>query len=367
MISSENHPQTILVVGGYGIVGSRIAKILDRRNPQARVLLGGRSIDKAKALASQFSQAQGVAFDVDDPASLSRLPQRPDVIIVAVNDLHDVTLHAAIKAGISLIDVTRWTERVRDLEAIVAAARPQSSVVAGSSWMACVPGALTLAEAALLDQVDSIDISVLYAMKDVSGGNSVEYMDRLATPFPVLREGRQAVAIPYTEKRKVRFDNGVQASVYRFDSPDQHILPRLTGAGSVAARIAFDDKATTWIFWLIIRSGLWDLFSGERFKSLRRGLLHNPGAGAPHRVRVDLVGVRGGHKLRRTLHVVDGEGQSHMTAVGAVLQAEWVLGLNGFEAPGGGLHYGESMGPLPMLRSALAAEGVQSHALEETV
>lgn len=366
MNASSSDP-VILVVGGYGVVGSRIAKILHRRNPQARLLLAGRSLDKAKALAAQFQHAQGVAFDVDDPASLSRLSNRPDVIIVAVNDLQNVTLRAAIEARIALIDVTRWTERVRDLEAIVADAKPSSAVVSGSCWMACVPGALTVAEAATLDKVDSIDMSVLYALKDVSGNNSVEYMDRLATPFPVLRDGKRAVAIPYTEGRKVRFDNDQQADVYRFDSPDQHVLPRLTGARSVAARIAFDDKATTWVFWLIIRSGLWDLFSGERFKSVRRGLMHNPGPGAPHRVRVDLVGVRAGRQVRRTLHVVDNESQSHMTAVGAVLQAEWLLGLHDFAAPGGGLHYGETMGPLSALRSALAAEGVQCRVVEEAM
>lgn len=357
--------QTILVVGGYGVVGSRIAKILERRNPDARVLLGGRSIDKAEALAATFSNATGVRFDVDDPASLGHLPVQPDVIVVVVNDLKDITLNAAIKAGIALIDVTRWTERVRDLEAIVADARPKSTVVSGSCWMACVPGALTLAEAEKLDTVDSIDMSVLYALKDVSGDNSVEYMDRLTAPFPVQRDGMRAVAIPYTEGRKVAFDNKQEATVYRFDSPDQHVLPRLTGAKSVAARIAFDDKATTWVFWLIIRSGLWDMFSGERFKSIRRGLMHNPGPGAPHRVCVAVTGKRGGRKLRRTLHVVDNESQSHMTAVGAVLQAEWVLGLNGFVAPGGGLQYGEKMGPLPVLLEALAAEGVQSRSEEE--
>lgn len=361
----QTHSQTILVVGGYGVVGSRIAKILDRRNTAVRILLGGRSIDKATALASTLKKAQGVEFDVDDPGSLSRLPVQPDVVIVAVNDLKNVTLHAAIKAGIAIMDITRWTDRVRDLEAIAAAEKPRSPVIVGSSWMACIPGALTLSAATELDSIDSIDISVLYAMKDISGSNSVDYMDRLTAPFPVIRDGKEAVAIPYTEGRKVKFENNYRASVYRFDSPDQHILPHLTGAGSVAARIAFDSKASTFVFWLIIRSGLWGLLSGKRFKSLRHSLMHKPGPGAPHLVRVDMVGRRAGRKVRRTLHVTDPEGQSHMTAVGAVLQAEWVLGLNGFVAPGGGLLYGESMGRDTVMRKTLWLEGVQCGTHEE--
>jgi saccharopine dehydrogenase-like NADP-dependent oxidoreductase len=363
----QTHSQTIVVVGGYGVVGSKIANILARRNPGMRILIGGRSIENATATASTIKNAQGVTFDVDDPLSLYRLPVRPDLVIVAVNDLQDATLRAAIKAGIAIVDITRWTDRVRDLEAIVAEAKPEAPVIAGSSWMACIPGALTLSAVAGLDSVDSIDMSVLYAMKDVSGGNSVEYMDRLTAPFPVLREGKMAIAVPYTEGRTVKFENHYQTTVYRFDSPDQHVLPRLADAGSVAMRIAFDDKATTFIFWLIIRSGLWNLFGGDRFKSLRRRLLHNPGPGAPHRVRVDVAGKRAGCKLQRTLHVTDNEGQSHLTAVGAVLQTEWVLGLNGFSAPGNGLHYGEQMGPEAVLTDALAAEGVQISSLEVLV
>ena len=363
----QTHSQTIVVVGGCGVVGSKIASILARRNPGMKILIGGRSIEKAMATASMIKNAQGVTFDVDDPLSLYRLHVRPDLVIVAVNDLQDATLRAAIKAGIAIVDITRWTDRVRDLEAIVAEAKPEAPVIAGSSWMACIPGALTLSAVAGLDSVDSIDMSVLYAMKDVSGGNSVEYMDRLTAPFSVMREGKMAISVPYTEGRTVQFKNNYKTTVYRFDSPDQHVLPRLADAGSVAMRIAFDDKATTFIFWLIIRSGLWDLFGGERFKSLRRRLLHNPGPGAPHLVRVDVTGKRAGCKLQRTLHVTDNEGQSHLTAVGAVLQTEWVLGLNGFSAPGNGLHYGEQMGPESVLTNALAAEGVQISSLEVLV
>ena len=349
----------ILIAGGYGVVGTQIAAILRRRNPDLRIVIGGRSLEKARALARTLADAEGAVFDIDDPASLGRLAVRPDLVIVAANDMHNVTLKAAIAAGVPLVDITRWTERVRQLEAIAASAESTPTLVQGSSWMACVPGAVTRAAAAGFSAIESIDFGILYALKDSAGDNSVEYMDRLTSPFPVVRDGKPAIAIPYTEPRLTRFANGYQTTVYRFDSPDQHILPRLTGAASVAARIAFDDKATMAVFWLIIRSGLWNLLSGERFTKLRRGLLHNPGPGAPHLVRVDIVGQRAGKPGHLTLNVTDPHSQSHMTAVGAVLQAEWALGLNGFAAPGPGLHYGENMGPAPVLREALASVGIR--------
>ena len=112
-------------------------------------------------------------------------------------------------------------------------------------------------------------------------------------------------------------------------------------------------------FWFVVRSGLWDLMSGERFTKLWRGLLHNPGPGAPHHVRVDVAGTSGGKPMRRTIQITDPAGQAHLTAVGAALQAEWALGLNGCCALRPGLHYGEDIAPIGALRSALAQASVE--------
>ena len=206
--------------------------------------------------------------------------------------------------------------------------------------------------------VDSIDISILYALKDKSGDDSVEYMDRLTVPFPITRDGQGTTAVPFTESRKVTFANGYSTKVYRFDTPDQHILPSRAGARSVAAFIAFDDRMTMTVFWLIVRSGLWDLMSGQRFTKLRRSLLHNPGPGAPHHVRVDVAGTSGGQPAHLTIQITDAAGQTHLTAVGAALQVEWVLGLNGFAGASPGIRYGEDIAPLATLSAALESQGV---------
>ncbi|KKO47572.1 hypothetical protein VT06_16300 [Arsukibacterium sp. MJ3] len=349
---------TVLIAGGYGVVGAQIARLLRKRNPGLRLLIGGRSQSKAQALALKLGDAAGVRFDVNDENCLSRLPETPQLLVIATNDLNDVALKAAMRANVALIDITRWTSRVRDLEAIVQASPSSAPVVQGSSWMACVPGALALQATASLQRVEAINMDILYALKDISGENSVEYMDRLSAPFAVVRDGQPGLAIPYTEGRKTRFSNGYETKVYRFDCPDQTVLPQLCAARSVAARIAFDDKTTTAVFWFIIRSGIWGLLSGPRFMKLRRSLLHNPGTGAPHHVRVDIEGQSNGALVHRTLHLTDAAGQSHMTAVGAALQTEWVLGLNGFVAPGPGLHYGERMGPAAVVLAAFKQEGI---------
>ena len=171
---SERTPSTsspVLIVGGYGVVGAQVAAILRARNPSLPLMIAGRSPDKAAALAATLGSATGVRFDVDDPDSLGRLPVPPGLVLVVVNDLRDVTLKACIAAGIALVDVTRWTARVRDLETICTAGTLRAPVVQASAWMAGIPGALARASAASLEAVESIDISILYALKDKSGAS----------------------------------------------------------------------------------------------------------------------------------------------------------------------------------------------------
>ena len=94
---------------------------------------------------------------------------------------------------------------------------------------------------------------------------------------------------------------------------------------------------------LLVRSGLWRLISGERFAGVRRAVLYDPGEGAPHEVVIDVRGNDAeGRRLTRRATIVDPEGQSHLTAVGALIQLERVLGLGAYPAPGAGVMVAES-------------------------
>jgi len=128
------------------------------------------------------------------------------------------------------------------------------------------------------------------------------------------------------------------AKAYRFDTPDQFTLPRSTDAGTVSARIAFDSAATTLMLVALIRSGVWKLTSRERFTRLRRSLLYNPGPGASHQIVIDTVGTdRTGRQRSIRATISDSLGQTHLTAVGALVQLERLLGLDGAASPAGGL------------------------------
>jgi len=319
--------KNILIVGGYGVVGTKVAHLLRKRHPEVGILLGGRNPEKGRGFATELGNAQSVRIDLMDNDPLSALKGKVDIVLAVVNDIDDHLLLSAVHHKIPYVDITRWTERMRS--AILRLAMydtSQSAVVFASSWMAACPGIVAKGLAETYEEVNRIDINILYANQDDSGPNSVEYMDRLGVPYEVRDSGETKLARPFSEAVKVDFPDVGSYKLYRFDSPDQFTLPLISGAQSVAARIGFDDAFSAPTLSFLVRSGIWSLFSGDRFKNMRHGLLHNPGPGAPHYVRIDMEGARQGKGSEKESWLIsDPEGQTHLTATGAIIQLDRLM------------------------------------------
>mgnify|MGYP000645621301 CR=1 FL=1 len=57
--------QRVLVIGGYGLVGSHFVRQLRTSRPNAALLLGGRSPEAGEALAAEIGGAQAILIDGD--------------------------------------------------------------------------------------------------------------------------------------------------------------------------------------------------------------------------------------------------------------------------------------------------------------
>jgi saccharopine dehydrogenase-like NADP-dependent oxidoreductase len=323
---------TVLLVGGYGLVGTEIAKLLRARHPDLRLLLAGRSPDSGSALAAELGHAATVRVDADDADPLAPLlaaggAGRPDVVVTVVNDAGDRVLLSAARRGIPVVDITRWTARVHRALVALAAVNLQAPVVLASGWMGGFAAIVAAAAAARLAKVERIFIDILYAMADRSGPDSIAYMDRLAIPFEPLCDGREHTVWPLTDGRSARFAGGVAATTWRLDTPEQSSLPSATGAGTVETRIAFDSAPATHALVAMQRLGILALLQRPRFTKLRRAILHASGPGATTRFSVEASG--GG----ATVHseIADAKGQAHLTAVGALISIERALGVGGAE------------------------------------
>ncbi len=307
----------VLLVGGYGVVGAEVARMAA---PALPLLLTGRTVARGRALAAETG-AELRAWDLADPAGF-RAPVR--AVVGLVNDPDDRVLRAAIAGGVPFVDITRWTNRLQRAATVASMLQPTAPVLLSSAWMG---GVVSLVAAHLADELggaDSVEVAIRWDLRDRAGADSVEFMDRLGLDFEVIEDGSRRSVAPLTDARRILIGDNV-TRVARIDTPEQFTLPLSLGATTATTRIGFSSGASTAALLAVKRLGFFRWGRGERFADMRRSLLYAPGDGGVAQVRID---VTHGALTRRAV-VTDPAGQAHLTAVGAVLGLQRVLGLDG--------------------------------------
>lgn len=345
----------VLIAGGYGVVGTEVARAVRRRHPGLALQLAGRTPARGAALAAELGTATCVAADLAAAADpLAALPVPPAAIIAAVNDPEDRLLAAAIAHGVPLVDITRWTALVHRAMARCAAHPPSAPVLLASGWMAGVAPLLAAWGARGLGAVDSVDVAIRYAMADRAGPDSFDYVDRFAERYEATVGGRQRLVPGLSDPREATFAHGERTRVYRLDTPEQLTLPATLGARTAATRIGFDRGIATRGLVALRRTGILRALGHPRLDGVRRALLHQPGPGASAELRIDVRGRAGA----RTVFVSDPEGQAHLTGAGAAVAAERVLGLDGGPPEPPGVRFPELHPDPDTAVAALRAAGV---------
>lgn len=349
----------VLLVGGYGVVGHQLAKIIRQEHPDLPLILGGRTLAAAQRAAAELGNANGLKIDIADPDPLAAATSGIRAVVAVANDPHCTLMRSAIARGVPLIDITKWTEKLHEAVLLASVLDLRSPAVLSSSWMAGVSAILAKHSTAKLAVVDAIDTAVLFALEDKAGPNSVEYADRLGMPFRVMSEGEWRRVKPMSDPEEVSFPGGYTGKAFRFDEPSQETLALYTGAANVSSRITYDDARTTRTMAFLVGSGIWGLISGSAFTKLRHSMIYNPGDGAPHEI---VISVRGraadGTPAAFRTTIVDPLGQTHLTALGAYVQLRHTLGLSGKEERTPGIYLPENTSDIADIEAVLSRHGV---------
>jgi len=329
-VNKSQNTKAVLIVGGYGVVGAQIAFLLRQRHPDIPLIIAGRNIKKAQQIAESLGNAAFVEMDVTKDNQISPLKDKLSAIVTATNDPNNFILLAAIKNDIPYIDITRWTSRLKEALIRVSVEKLTQPVIFSSAWMAGVAALIAKKMSEKFSVIESIDIDILFSLQDKAGPNSIEYADQLGTSFDVFEKGVIRSIKPMTEAKAVNFESGLSTNAYRFDTPDQLTLPIICSANGVSSRITYDDKYSGAFLSFMVRSGLWSIINRPAFTKIRHSLIYNPGEGGPHEILVSIKG-RGVDGTPQNIQatILDKKGQTHLTALGSVIQVERILALNG--------------------------------------
>jgi hypothetical protein len=233
---------------GPGSWWQRLARLLGREGHA--VTIAGRSEERARAGLWRRREARGaearfLAWDLGArSASGHGEPVGASALVGLVNDPGDVVLDAGARGRRPLRghhEVDEPHGRGRGQVALSHARSP------GGARVVVMGGLLPRLVAHLAAQAGGarkVDGAVRYALADASGGDSVDYMDRLWVPFEVLEDGATTLVEPFADRREVAID-GARTLVGRFDTPEQWSLPLTLGTRDARVRIGFDHVPMT--------------------------------------------------------------------------------------------------------------------------
>mgnify|MGYP005722541023 FL=1 len=133
-------PHPILILGGYGNFGKRIAQRLV--NDGLDVIIAGRNSSKAQALCTELSDTtKSLAFDVETGLDYALTQLRPKVVINTCGPFQSADYKIAetcIQHGVHYIDLADGRDFVTGITSLDAQAKAQNvTVISGAST---VPG-----------------------------------------------------------------------------------------------------------------------------------------------------------------------------------------------------------------------------------
>jgi saccharopine dehydrogenase (NAD+, L-lysine-forming) len=202
--------QGILIVGGYGVVGRRIASELAADYP-GRVVIGGRN----PALADQIARTigygvRGCKINIALPPSIAAAMEGVGVVISCIDQPDRALLWAAVGSGLRYTDITpHLTElgRGAGFNKIDAAAKSSGArVVLGTGIVPGISNVLVRALADTLDGVDQIETALLLAVDDTKGPASFDYfLQELSMSFDIWVDGKDRPARAFSAPQLVEF------------------------------------------------------------------------------------------------------------------------------------------------------------------
>lgn len=320
---------TILIVGGYGAVGNKIARML-AETPGNHVIVAGRNLGKAQATGYEAR-----VIDLGAPASWAAALEGVDAVVTCIDQDNTHFIEEVARRGIAYLDVTAGDGFFRKVEALSLAA----PVVLSLGLAPGLSNLLAGAAASRLDTVDRIEIGILMGSGDEHGSAAIAWSTHNMFHPAAPRDDRIVNFGP---------DFGVRKA-YFMDFADQHALTRTMPGVKTVTRVTYDSAwLSSMLFWV------GRTFAGNRqMEKLVERVSHMPTFGSDKCVlSVTAYGQLAGRTVAQDAFFL-GRREAAVTAAVGALAAEAVVA--GKVSPG--VHHSHQVLDGPAIFSALERLG----------
>jgi saccharopine dehydrogenase-like NADP-dependent oxidoreductase len=237
----------VLILGGYGFFGARIAKAL-ASDPRVCVLLAGRDAGKAADAAHGLAlpAQQAVAIDAHGADLAARLRElRVDVVVHTAGPFqgqdHDVA-RAAIDARCHYVDLADGRAFVAGIARLDELARSSGvSVISGASSVPALSSAVVDRYAARFSRLNAIRIGIASGARAPGLATVRGIFGYLGKPFTRLTDGAFVTTHGWLDLHRHRFPSPLGFRLMgSCDVPDLTVFPaRYPGVSTVTFHAGF--------------------------------------------------------------------------------------------------------------------------------
>ncbi|MEO5559836.1 MAG: saccharopine dehydrogenase NADP-binding domain-containing protein [Dokdonella sp.] len=230
-------PFRVLILGGYGQFGARIAAALARDNGM-HLVIGGRRLDAGERLLETLRQAGAsatmgaCAIDLDAVDFTAQLAViAPQLVIHAAGPFQGRdyrVAEATLAAGAHYVDLADAREFVTGIEALAAQARRANRwVISGASSVPGLSAAVVEAFASRLSALESIEVAISPGNRTDRGvATTRAILSYVGKPFPILQQGHRTHAHGWQSLRRLRVAGVGARWLARCEVPDLSLLPQ---------------------------------------------------------------------------------------------------------------------------------------------
>ncbi|MGB0927608.1 MAG: DUF4166 domain-containing protein [Pikeienuella sp.] len=248
----------ILIAGGYGVFGGRLARLLMRDGHD--IIIAGRNLKHARRFCDEFG---GTPMRLDmrgDLASLRRA--RPEIVVDAAGPFQAYgddpykLARQAIAIGAHYFDLSDDADFAVGIATLDGTAKAANVVaLSAASSAPAISAAASRALAHGMDTIALVDIAILPGNRAPRGYSVMQaIMGQAGKHLRLWRNGTWQSATNWSSPRRYELGNGTVRTGYLIRVPDVEILPDALNAQSVLFRAGMElpvmNHALSFLAWL---------------------------------------------------------------------------------------------------------------------